>query len=215
VFGLPQLPETVEHCLQAENIRTVSLNKTIRKWRENQMYSYVLHKPCNCTYCISKNSINCSIQLSLQYTVVTFVLFSFFCDICMSSDIMYMLFHLSTNALIDLLWYVFWSYQWRAQWKNWFSHLLNVHRASDARQIEIHTAEPLVLDPRSFEVEIAIAKMIRYKSLGSDHILAELIQERGAILHSKIHKITNSIWITKNCLSVEGVYYCTSWKVGQ
>jgi hypothetical protein len=33
------------------------------------------------------------------------------------------------------------------RWKNYFTQLLNVHRASDVRQIEIHTAEPLVLDP--------------------------------------------------------------------
>jgi hypothetical protein len=31
------------------------------------------------------------------------------------------------------------------KWKNYFSQLLNVHRGSDARQIEIHTAESLVL----------------------------------------------------------------------
>jgi hypothetical protein len=42
------------------------------------------------------------------------------------------------------------------RWKNYFSHLSNVHRASDVRQIEIHRAEPLVPDPRTFEVEIAI-----------------------------------------------------------
>jgi hypothetical protein len=40
-------------------------------------------------------------------------------------------------------------------WKNYFSQLLNVHRVSDVRRLEIHTAEPLVPDP---EVEIAIAK---------------------------------------------------------
>jgi hypothetical protein len=31
--------------------------------------------------------------------------------------------------------------------KNYFSQLLNVHRVSDVKQIEIHTAEPLVPDP--------------------------------------------------------------------
>jgi hypothetical protein len=41
-------------------------------------------------------------------------------------------------------------------WKNYFSQLLNVHRVSYVRQIEIHTAEPLVPDPSPFEVEIAI-----------------------------------------------------------
>jgi hypothetical protein len=40
----------------------------------------------------------------------------------------------------------------------YFSQLLIVHRVSDVRQIEIHTAEPLVPDPSPFEVENAIAK---------------------------------------------------------
>jgi hypothetical protein len=39
------------------------------------------------------------------------------------------------------------------------SHLLNVHRLSNVRQIEIHTAEPLTPDPSPYEVEIAIAKL--------------------------------------------------------
>jgi hypothetical protein len=29
-------------------------------------------------------------------------------------------------------------------WKNYVSQLLNVHNISDVRQIEVHTAEPLV-----------------------------------------------------------------------
>jgi hypothetical protein len=43
------------------------------------------------------------------------------------------------------------------------------------------------------EVEIAIAKLNRYKSPGGDQIPVELIQA-GHILHSKIHKLINSIW---------------------
>jgi hypothetical protein len=65
------------------------------------------------------------------------------------------------------------------RWKNYFSQLLNVHRVSDVRQIEIHTAEPLVPDPSPFEVEIAIVKLKSYKLTGSDKILAELIQAGG------------------------------------
>jgi hypothetical protein len=56
------------------------------------------------------------------------------------------------------------------------------------------TAEPLVPDPNPFEVEIAIAKLKRYKSPGSDQILPELIQAGGEILHSKIHKLITSEW---------------------
>jgi hypothetical protein len=43
------------------------------------------------------------------------------------------------------------------RWKNYFSQLLNVHNVSDVRQIEVHTAEPIVPDPSHLEVEIAIA----------------------------------------------------------
>jgi hypothetical protein len=69
-------------------------------------------------------------------------------------------------------------------WKNYFSQLLNVHNVSDVRQIEIHTAEPLVPDLSHLEAEIALAKLKKYKSPGSDQILAELIQEAGEILLS-------------------------------
>jgi hypothetical protein len=57
-------------------------------------------------------------------------------------------------------------------WKNYFSQLLNVHNVSDVRQIEVHTAKPLVPGPSSLEVEIAIAKLKKYKSPGSDQIPA-------------------------------------------
>jgi hypothetical protein len=38
------------------------------------------------------------------------------------------------------------------RWKNYFSQLLNVHNVSDFRQIEVHTAEPLVPGPSRLEV---------------------------------------------------------------
>jgi hypothetical protein len=41
--------------------------------------------------------------------------------------------------------------------------------------------------------EIAIAKLKRYKSPGSDEILAELIQTGGRILLSAVHKLINSV----------------------
>jgi hypothetical protein len=83
------------------------------------------------------------------------------------------------------------------RWKNFFSQLLNVYRTSDVRQIEIHTAELLVPDHSFFEIEIAIAKLKRFKSPGSDYIPAELIQAGGEILRSKVHKLVNSIWNTE------------------
>jgi hypothetical protein len=51
-----------------------------------------------------------------------------------------------------------------------------------------------VPDPSPFEVEVAIAKLERYKSRGNDQIPAELIQAGGEILRSEIHKLINSIW---------------------
>jgi hypothetical protein len=83
------------------------------------------------------------------------------------------------------------------RWKNYFSQFLNVHRASDVRQIEIHTAEPVVPDPSTFEIKIAIAKLKRYKLPSSDQIPAERIQAGGEILRSKIHKLLNFIWNTE------------------
>jgi hypothetical protein len=71
---------------------------------------------------------------------------------------------------------------------------LNVHDVRDVRQIEIHTAEPLVPGPSHLEVEISIAKLKKHKSLGSDQILAELYQAGGKILVSVIHKLINSVW---------------------
>jgi hypothetical protein len=68
------------------------------------------------------------------------------------------------------------------RWKNYFSQLLNVHRVSDVRQIEVHIAEPLVPEHSPFKVEIAVANLKRCKSPGSEEILAELIQAGGEIL---------------------------------
>jgi hypothetical protein len=74
------------------------------------------------------------------------------------------------------------------RYKCYFSQLLNVHNVSDVRQVEVHMAGPSHL-----QVEIAIEKLKKYKSPGSDHILAELIQAGGKMLLSVIHKLINSI----------------------
>jgi hypothetical protein len=71
---------------------------------------------------------------------------------------------------------------------------LNVHYVSDVRQIETHTADPLVPGPRHLEVEIAIVKLKKYKPPGNEQILAELIQAGGETLVSVVHKPFNSIW---------------------
>jgi len=41
--------------------------------------------------------------------------------------------------------------------------------------LEIHTAEPLVHDPSTFEVEMAIERLDIHKRPGSEQIPAELI----------------------------------------
>jgi hypothetical protein len=42
------------------------------------------------------------------------------------------------------------------RYENYFWQLLDAHGVNDVRQIELHTAEPLVTEPSCFEVEIAI-----------------------------------------------------------
>jgi hypothetical protein len=74
------------------------------------------------------------------------------------------------------------------RWKNYISQLLNVHNVSVVGQIEIHTAEPLVPGPSRLEVEIAIAKLKKYKSPGSNQIPAELIQAGGSVIQFGIRK---------------------------
>jgi hypothetical protein len=60
--------------------------------------------------------------------------------------------------------------------------------------MDIHMAEPLVPEPSLIEVEIAIRKLKRYKSLGTDQIPAELIKGRHEMLLSEIHNLIHSIW---------------------
>jgi hypothetical protein len=52
-----------------------------------------------------------------------------------------------------------------------------MHNVSDARQIQMHTAESIVPDPSSSEVEISVAKVENCKLPASVKILAEIIQE--------------------------------------
>jgi hypothetical protein len=98
------------------------------------------------------------------------------------------------------------------RWKNYFSHLLNVHNVSDVRQIEVHMVEPLVPGPSRLEVEIAIAKLKKCKSPSSDQIPEKLIQAGGEI-HNYCLRSTNSlilIGIRNNCLISGKCYYCTN-----
>jgi hypothetical protein len=80
-----------------------------------------------------------------------------------------------------------------ARWRNNFFQFLNVLGVNDVRQTDIHTAEPLVSEPSDSEVEMAIEKLKRHKSLSIDLIPVELIKAGGRTIHSEIHKLVNSI----------------------
>ena len=45
-----------------------------------------------------------------------------------------------------------------ARWREYFSQLFNVHGVKDVGKAEIHTAEPLVPEPGTSEVELAVDK---------------------------------------------------------
>jgi hypothetical protein len=81
-----------------------------------------------------------------------------------------------------------------ARWRNYFSPLLNVRGVNYVRQTEIHTAEPLVPGPSTSEVELAIEKVRRHTSPGSDQIPAELIKAGGRTIRCENHKPIISIW---------------------
>jgi len=81
-----------------------------------------------------------------------------------------------------------------ARWRNYFSHLFNVHGVKDVGQAEIHTAEPLVHEPSACEVELATDKLKSHKSPGIDEIPVELTKARGRIMCLEIRKLITSIW---------------------
>jgi hypothetical protein len=78
--------------------------------------------------------------------------------------------------------------------ENFFNQVLNVHAVHNVRQMDIHTAGPLVPEPSLVEVAIAIGKLKSYKSPRTDNIPAELIKAGGETLCSEIHRLICSIW---------------------
>ena len=58
-----------------------------------------------------------------------------------------------------------------------------MHGVNDVRQTEIHTAEPIVLEPSAFEMEVAIEKLKRHKSPCITQIPAEMIKAEGRTIH--------------------------------
>ena len=77
--------------------------------------------------------------------------------------------------------------------------ILNVHRAKEVRQAEIHTAEPLVHEPSDFEVELAIEKLKSHKSPGIDQIPAELIKAGGRKSAVRSINLLFLFGIRRNC----------------
>jgi hypothetical protein len=60
--------------------------------------------------------------------------------------------------------------------------------------MEILTAEPLIPESNTSEIEIAIAKLKKYKLQCNYQIPVKLIQAGGETLWSEIHKLSNSLW---------------------
>jgi hypothetical protein len=80
------------------------------------------------------------------------------------------------------------------KWKILFNQFLNMHGFHDVRQMDIHTAEPLVPEPSVVEVETALRKLKSYKSSGTDKIPAELIHSGDETLFSEMNQLICSIW---------------------
>jgi hypothetical protein len=70
-------------------------------------------------------------------------------------------------------------------------------KASDVRQVEVQTAQQLVHVSHRLKFEMAIAKLRKYKTPGSNQILGELILAEGDTLLFTIHKLINYIWNKK------------------
>jgi hypothetical protein len=87
---------------------------------------------------------------------------------------------------------VIYSHSVLARWRNHVSQLLYVHE-DNVRQTEIHTTDPLVPEPSTIDVETAMKKLKRDKSLGIDQIPADLIKAGGRTFHSEIQKLINSV----------------------
>ena len=81
-----------------------------------------------------------------------------------------------------------------ARWRNHFSKILNIHGVNDVRQIELHTAEPLVPEPSVFEFDSTIEKINSHKAPGINQIPAELIKAGWRTVRYEIHKLIISVW---------------------
>ena len=77
---------------------------------------------------------------------------------------------------------------------------MNVNGVYNVRQTEIYTAEPLVLEPSVFEVELAIEKLKCHKSPGIHQIPEELIKAGCKIIAIRPVNLLFLFGIKRNCL---------------
>ena len=71
---------------------------------------------------------------------------------------------------------------------------IELHGVNDIKNTDIHTAEPLVPETSTSEVELAVEKLKSHKSSGTDQIPAELFKAGGRAICHEIHKLIVSIW---------------------
>ena len=83
-----------------------------------------------------------------------------------------------------------------ARWRNHFCQLLNVNGVNDVRNTNSRTNS-------APEYEMAIEKLKRHKSPGTDHIPAELIKAGGRTIHSEIHKRHNFMWKVSRTVPID------------
>jgi hypothetical protein len=96
------------------------------------------------------------------------------------------------------------------RWKNFFNQVLNIHGVHDVRQMDIHTAEPLVPEPTLVKVESVIGKFKSYKSPGTDQI-PSMIKAGGEAICSEIHKLLRCEWNMEELPQVrKESNYCTN-----
>jgi len=80
------------------------------------------------------------------------------------------------------------------RWRNHFSQLFSVHYISDIKQTEILAAEPLVPEPRAFEIEMAFEELKIHQSPSTDQIPAEMLKAASRTIRFEIHILINSMW---------------------
>jgi regulator of sirC expression with transglutaminase-like and TPR domain len=75
-----------------------------------------------------------------------------------------------------------------------------VHGVNDVSHTELQTAEPIVPEQSTFDVEMATEKLKRHESPSNDQIPAELVEVGDRTIHSEIHKLVSSFWSKEELL---------------